>query len=76
MYEDFRKQFADLNIAALTKADINGTAVVKETWRNFIMPYEHKIALYNFGTLIRLDASLPYSEENTYFGREKFIFNV
>lgn len=70
LYEDFRKTFPDLDIAKMSLADINGSNLIKEKWRNFIMPYEHKIALYNFGTLLRLDAARPYSEDNTYFGKK------
>jgi hypothetical protein len=68
LYEDFRKKFSDLEIGLLKKHEINGDNAIKEKWRNFILPYEHRIAHYNFGTLVRLDASKDYTEDNTYFG--------
>ncbi|KAI0061073.1 DUF757-domain-containing protein [Artomyces pyxidatus] len=39
----------------------------KERWRQFISAYEKKIQEYNFGSLIRTDASKEYSETNTIF---------
>ncbi|KAI9438071.1 polysaccharide biosynthesis-domain-containing protein [Lactarius indigo] len=39
----------------------------KEQWRAFINSYEKKITDYNFGSLIRTDATKEYSETNTIF---------
>ncbi|KAI0274502.1 polysaccharide biosynthesis-domain-containing protein [Russula aff. rugulosa BPL654] len=39
----------------------------KERWRTFIEAYKNKIADYNFGSLIRADATKEYSETNTIF---------
>ncbi|KAI9507118.1 DUF757-domain-containing protein [Russula earlei] len=39
----------------------------KERWRAFIDTYEKKIADFNFGSLIRTDATKEYSEKNTIF---------
>ncbi|KAI0048668.1 DUF757-domain-containing protein [Auriscalpium vulgare] len=39
----------------------------KERWRNFINAYEKKVQDYNFGSLIRTDASKEYNETNTIF---------
>ncbi|TFY75532.1 hypothetical protein EWM64_g8479 [Hericium alpestre] len=39
----------------------------KERWRTFIASYEKKIKDYNFGSLIRMDATKEYSEKNTIF---------
>lgn len=41
----------------------------KEKWRLFINKYENKVADFNFGTLIRTDASDEYTQFNTTFGR-------
>lgn len=58
-----------MNILHLTAEDINANEQIKEKWRNFIMSYEKKVAHYNFGSLIRLNASQGYTEENSYFGK-------
>lgn len=76
LYEDFRKKFPDLDISSLSKDDINGNAEIKEKWRQFIMPYEHRIALYNFGTLLRLDSKEDYSEHNSYFGTSRLVNGI
>ncbi|KAH7883094.1 timeless protein-domain-containing protein [Phlebopus sp. FC_14] len=39
----------------------------KKRWREFISGYEKKVKDYNFGSLIRTDARLEYSETNTIF---------
>jgi len=39
----------------------------KERWRAFVNAYEEKITDYNFGSLIRADATKEYSETNTIF---------
>jgi len=39
----------------------------KERWRAFINEYENKIADFNFGSLIRTDATKEYNEKNTIF---------
>jgi len=39
----------------------------KERWRSFIDAYEKKITDFNFGSLIRTDATKEYSESNTIF---------
>ncbi|KAG0222724.1 hypothetical protein BGW41_005870 [Actinomortierella wolfii] len=40
---------------------------MKEKWRNFIQKYEGKVTDYNFGTLLRIDVSKDYTQENTMF---------
>jgi hypothetical protein len=67
LYEDFRKTFPDMDIKKLAPSDINATESIKSIWRSFIMPYETRIAHYNFGSLIRLDSSQDYTEQNSYF---------
>lgn len=68
LYADFRGEFPNLDVARITAENINATASIKEKWRNLIMRYEKRIAHYNFGTLLRLDASGGYTEENSHFG--------
>lgn len=71
LYADFRRTFPNMNLSLLTPADLNGSAEIKEKWRTFILPYEKRIAHYNFGSLVRLDASLEYNESNSYFGESE-----
>ncbi|KIK27241.1 hypothetical protein PISMIDRAFT_675106 [Pisolithus microcarpus 441] len=39
----------------------------KKRWRAFVNAYEKKVKDFNFGSLIRTDARLEYSETNTIF---------
>ncbi|KZV91350.1 DUF757-domain-containing protein, partial [Exidia glandulosa HHB12029] len=39
----------------------------KEKWRNFVNAYEKKIDKFNFGSLIRTDATDEYSQFNSIF---------
>ncbi|KAG8216230.1 polysaccharide biosynthesis-domain-containing protein [Butyriboletus roseoflavus] len=39
----------------------------KKKWRDFINQYETKVKDFNFGSLIRTDATKEYSETNTIF---------
>lgn len=39
----------------------------KPKWREFMNTYENIVADYNFGTILRVDASKGYTETNTMF---------
>ncbi|SOV06134.1 related to DUF757 domain protein [Ustilago sp. UG-2017a] len=73
MYEDFQATFPEFAESAGPKsvAKIDEEAMKspegKEKWRLFINKYENKVADYNFGTLIRTDASDEYTQFNTTF---------
>ncbi|KAJ2768512.1 hypothetical protein GGI18_005580, partial [Coemansia linderi] len=41
--------------------------VAKAKWREFMNKYENKVKDYNFGSLLRIDCTGDYSEENTMF---------
>ncbi|XP_064603075.1 protein PBDC1-like [Liolophura sinensis] len=64
LYEAFRRQFPDLKIDVLVEDEIK-TEEQKAKWRNFCNEFKEKVEEFNFGTLIRLDANLDYSEKNT-----------
>jgi len=68
MLRDF-PEFAAEPHAGLTKLDEDWmkSKEGKERWRSFINAYETKITDYNFGSLIRTDATKEYSETNTVF---------
>ncbi|KAF9172680.1 hypothetical protein BGZ80_005377 [Entomortierella chlamydospora] len=69
IYEDFLTTFGkDFKIDVLDESKDFKSPEMKEKWRNFINRYEGgKVTDYNFGSLLRLDASKEYSEENTIF---------
>ncbi|WFD28486.1 D-lactate dehydrogenase (cytochrome) [Malassezia nana] len=68
---DFEETFPELakNDEAIRKIDEDEmkSPSGKEKWRNFINKYEKKVADFNFGTLIRTDASDEYTQNNTIF---------
>ncbi|KIY67008.1 DUF757-domain-containing protein [Cylindrobasidium torrendii FP15055 ss-10] len=47
--------------------DMMKTPDGKERWRAFISKFENKVKDFNFGSLIRTDASGEYTERNTMF---------
>ncbi|KAF9199435.1 hypothetical protein BGZ49_010459, partial [Haplosporangium sp. Z 27] len=69
IYEDFINTFGkDFKIDVLDEAKDFKSPEMKEKWRNFINRYEGgKVTDYNFGSLLRLDASEEYTEKNTIF---------
>ncbi|KAF9429173.1 hypothetical protein BGZ76_001710 [Entomortierella beljakovae] len=69
IYEDFIKTFGkDFKIDVLDEDRDFKSPEMKEKWRQFINKYDGgKVTDYNFGSLLRLDASKEYSEENTIF---------
>ncbi|KAF9181300.1 hypothetical protein BGZ51_001843 [Haplosporangium sp. Z 767] len=69
IYVDFMSTFgADFKIDVLDESKDFKTPEMKEKWRNFIKRYEGgKVIDYNFGALLRIDASQGYTESNTMF---------
>lgn len=47
------------------------TLVFWQIWRPFCEMYKDKVEDYNMATLLRIDASLDYSEENTTLGEKR-----
>ncbi|GAA5891754.1 hypothetical protein JCM8208_002874 [Rhodotorula glutinis] len=69
--EAFLQNFPEYNFADKLKVlneDEIKSANGKRRWREFMMPFEKKVDEYNFGTLIRLDCTKDYSQENSMFG--------
>lgn len=64
MYKEFQEQFKDLKIDIITPADIKSDEA-KVKWRKFCSQYDKLIVDYNFATLMRIDSSKDYSDENT-----------
>ncbi|KAF9941871.1 hypothetical protein BGZ75_008096 [Mortierella antarctica] len=69
IYVDFMSTFGtDMKINVLDEAKDFKSPEMKEKWRNFINRYEGgKVTDYNFGSLLRIDASQGYTENNTMF---------
>ena len=63
IYEHFKETFPDLPIAKLEESDIK-SADAKVKWREFTDFYKD-LEDYSLGSLLRLDSSKDYSEENT-----------
>ncbi|XP_075063262.1 protein PBDC1 [Mixophyes fleayi] len=66
IYTAFRGEFPNLRIDVLDPEDLKSPAA-KEKWRPFCMQFEDQVEDFNYGTLLRLDSSKEYSEENTIF---------
>lgn len=64
LYKDFRSRFPSLDIKALIEADLKSEQSKKE-WREFCMNYQNIVEDFNFATLLRLDCSKDYAEDNT-----------
>ncbi|RHZ46293.1 hypothetical protein Glove_627g24 [Diversispora epigaea] len=64
IYEDFKKSFPDFAVDVINE-DVMKSDEGKISWREWIMKYEKKVNDYNFGTLLRKNASSDYTEENT-----------
>ncbi|XP_066495653.1 protein PBDC1 [Tiliqua scincoides] len=64
IYAQFRKSFGDLRIDVLDPEDLKSVPA-KEKWRPFCLQFEGIVEDFNYGTLLRLDCSQGYSEENT-----------
>merc|ERR1711936_665649 len=66
IYEAYFSTFPDLNVTKLTEEELK-TVEAKAKWRHFCEQFKPLIEDYNFGTLLRLDSSGDYCEENTTF---------
>ncbi|KAM4677819.1 protein PBDC1 [Discoglossus pictus] len=66
IYSTFREHFPQLRIDLLDPEELKSPAA-KEKWRPFCMQFENQVEDFNYGTLLRLDCSKDYTEENTIF---------
>lgn len=70
IYEEFVNDFPEYtDLSKLNKfnEDELKTPVAKDRWRKLIARFEKKIDDFNFGTLLRTDASQEYGQLNTTF---------
>ncbi|XP_040394098.1 protein PBDC1 [Cygnus olor] len=75
IYGEFRKTFGDLKIDVLDPEELKSEAA-KEKWRPFCMRFEGVVEDFNYGTLLRLDCSQGYTEENTIFATRIQFFAI
>ena len=64
IYAKFMGKFSNLRIDILTPDDLKSDAA-KTAWRAFCNQFDGKVEDFNFGTLLRLDVTKEYTEENT-----------
>ncbi|XP_062453052.1 protein PBDC1 [Rhea pennata] len=75
IYGEFRKAFSDLKIDVLDPEELKSEPA-KEKWRPFCMQFEGVVEDFNYGTLLRLDCSRDYTEENTIFATRIQFFAI
>ncbi|XP_040855551.1 protein PBDC1 [Ochotona curzoniae] len=66
IYSEFREIFDKLKIDVLDPEELK-SELAKEKWRPFCLKFEGVVEDFNYGTLLRLDCSQGYTEENTIF---------
>ncbi|XP_006902940.1 PREDICTED: protein PBDC1-like [Elephantulus edwardii] len=66
IYSEFRENFEKLRIDVLDPEELK-SELAKEKWRPFCLKFDGIVEDFNYGTLLRLDCSLGYTEENTIF---------
>ncbi|RTG86790.1 uncharacterized protein DC041_0004249 [Schistosoma bovis] len=68
-------EFSDIQLDVISEDSLKSEQS-KAKWRSFCNEFERKVEDFNFGTLLRLDASKGYCPENTCIGRIFFYLNV
>ncbi|XP_048192911.1 protein PBDC1 [Perognathus longimembris pacificus] len=75
IYSEFRKSFEKLKIDVLDPEELK-SETAKEMWRPFCLKFEGLVEDFNYGTLLRLDCSKGYTEENTIFAPRIQFFAI
>ncbi|XP_033015084.1 protein PBDC1-like [Lacerta agilis] len=75
IYTEFRKGFNHLKIDVLDSEDLKSEPA-KEKWRPFCLQFDGVVEDFNYGTLLRLDCSKGYTEENTVFATRIQFFAI
>lgn len=68
IFEHFKNDFPDFDVAATIDEDEMKSKAGKERWRNFMSEYEKTVNDYNFGTMLRTNPKFEYGEKETIFG--------
>lgn len=64
IYKEFRSQFPDLVVGVLNIDDLKSEEA-KNKWRPFCNSFEEVIEDFNYATLLRIDSTKDYSDDNT-----------
>lgn len=64
IYASFKEAFRDFSLTPIVIDQLKSEEA-KAKWREYMKEFENDVADFNFATLLRLDAELDYSEENT-----------
>jgi hypothetical protein len=64
IYKTFRKEFPDLKVDRLDEEALKSSEA-KQKWRPFCEKFNNVVEDCSFGTLLRLDHTGEYSEQNT-----------
>ncbi|XP_005413152.2 PREDICTED: protein PBDC1-like [Chinchilla lanigera] len=75
IYSEFREHFEKLKIDVLDPEELKSDSA-KEKWRPFCLKFSGIVEDYNYGTLLRLDCSQGYTEENTIFAPRIQFFAI
>ncbi|XP_019486326.1 PREDICTED: protein PBDC1 [Hipposideros armiger] len=75
IYSEFRKNFEKLRIDVLDPEELKSVSA-KEKWRPFCLKFDGVVEDFNYGTLLRLDCSQGYTEENTIFAPRIQFFAI
>ena len=75
IYSEFREIFETLRVDVLDPEELKSESA-KEKWRPFCLKFEGIVEDYNYGTLLRLDCSQGYTEENTIFAPRIQFFAI
>ncbi|XP_069773544.1 protein PBDC1 isoform X2 [Narcine bancroftii] len=66
IYREFRTHFGSMKVDVLDPDQLK-SETAKLAWRPFCLQFETLVEDFNYGTLLRLDCTKDYTEENTIF---------
>nr|XP_030703042.1 protein PBDC1 isoform X2 [Globicephala melas] len=75
IYSEFRENFKKLRIDVLDPEELKSEGA-KEKWRPFCLKFDGIVEDFNYGTLLRLNCSQGYTEENTIFAPRIQFFAI
>ncbi|XP_037693285.1 protein PBDC1-like [Choloepus didactylus] len=75
IYSEFRENFEKLRIDVLNPEELKSESA-KQKWRPFCLKFDGIVEDFNYGTLLRLDCSQGYTEENTIFAPRIQFFAI
>lgn len=64
IYETFKADFPEFKLDKIPEASLKSEQA-KASWRTFCIKFENEVEDFNYATMLRLDCTDDYSEENT-----------